>query len=170
MVIISDGGVEVLKHETIFNDEISFKDFLRLEGTLFHEASTLEVFSQYDAVAAPASGSFIHNGMVIAPCTMKTLGTIASGIGDNLITRAADVCLKERRPLIFIPRETPFNLIHLENMIRLCKAGATIMPACPSFYTSPSTIEQLCDTVVARILDHLGVEHNLVQRWDHKSN
>ncbi|MBF0412901.1 MAG: UbiX family flavin prenyltransferase [Desulfamplus sp.] len=166
MVIISDGGLRVLEHETIFNGQSSFKDFLTLEGAVFHESSTLEVFTQHEACAAPASGSFIHNGMAIAPCSMKTLAAIASGMADNLITRSADVCLKEKRPLILLPRETPLNLIHLENMTRLCRAGATIMPPSPSFYTFPSTIEQLCDTVVARILDHFGFEHNLVQRWN----
>ena len=166
MVIISDGGLRVLEHETIFNGQSSFKDFLTLEGAVFHESSTLEVFTQHEVCASPASGSFIHNGMAIAPCSMKTVAAVASGMADNLITRSADVCLKEKRPLILLPRETPFNLIHLENMTRLCRAGATIMPPSPSFYTFPSTVEQLCDTVVARVLDHLGVENNLVQRWN----
>lgn len=170
MVMISDGGLRVLEHETIFNSQSSFKEFLLLEGTKFHESAILEVFSEHDACAAPASGSFIHNGMAIAPCSMKTVASVASGIADNLITRSADVCLKERRPLILLPRETPFNLIHLENMTRLCRAGATIMPPCPSFYTFPSTIEQLCDTVVARILDHLCVENDLVQRWSQRDD
>lgn len=166
IVIISDGGLRVLEHETIFNSQSSFLDFLMLEETRFHEAATLEVLSQHDCSAAPASGSFIHSGMAIAPCSMKTVASIAAGMADNLITRSADVCLKERRPLILLPRETPFNLIHLENMTRACRAGATIMPPCPSFYTFPSTIDQLCDTVVARVLDHLGVEHELLARWN----
>ncbi|MBF0111495.1 MAG: UbiX family flavin prenyltransferase [Desulfamplus sp.] len=167
MVIISDGGLKVLEHETNFNGQSSFREFLLLEGTKFHETATLEVFIQHEIYAAPASGSFIHHGMAIAPCSMKTLGSIASGFADNLITRSADVCLKERRPLILLPRETPLNLIHLQNMTRLCQAGATIMPPCPAFYTSPSTVEELCDTVVGRVLDHLGVEHNIIKRWCH---
>ncbi|MBF0231833.1 MAG: UbiX family flavin prenyltransferase [Desulfamplus sp.] len=168
IVMISDGGLKVLEHETIFNAQSSFLDFLVLEGAKLHDSATLEIFSQHESCAAPASGSFIHHGMVIAPCSMKTLASIASGMADNLITRSADVCLKERRPLILLPRETPLNLIHLENMTRACHAGATIMPPCPSFYTFPSNIEQLCDTVVARVLDHLGVKHDLVARWSQK--
>ncbi|MBF0377236.1 MAG: UbiX family flavin prenyltransferase [Desulfamplus sp.] len=168
IVMISDGGLRVFEHETIFNGQSPLKDFLALEETKFHDDATLEVFSQHDMFAEPASGSFIHSGMAIVPCSMKTLGSISSGLADNLITRSADVCLKERRPLILAPRETPLSLIHLENMTRACRAGATILPPCPSFYTFPLTIEQLCDTVVARILDHLGVEHDLVQRWSNR--
>lgn len=165
IVILSDGGLRVLAHETTFDVQGSFLDFLLKEGIKLHESAKLEVFSQHDNFAPTASGSFLHDGMTIAPCSMKTLAAIASGMADNLITRSADVCLKENRPLILLPRETPFSLIHLENMTRACKAGATIMPPCPSFYTFPSTIEQLCDTVVARVLDHLDVEHDLVSRW-----
>ncbi|SLM31331.1 putative aromatic acid decarboxylase [Desulfamplus magnetovallimortis] len=165
ILIISDGGIRVLEHETIFTCDSSMQDFLALEGTRFHSRSSLEIFSQHNFSAGPASGSFIHNGMVIAPCSMKTLSAVASGFADNLLTRSADVCLKEKRPLILLPRETPLNLIHLENMTKACRAGATIMPPCPSFYSFPQTVEALADSVVARILDHLGVQNNLVKRW-----
>lgn len=166
IAIISDGGIRVLEHETIFTRDSNIKDFLILEGTNFHPKAHLDIFSQHNFSAGPASGSFIHHGMVIAPCSMKTLAAVASGFADNLITRSADVSLKEKRPLILLPRETPLNPIHLENMTKACSAGATIMPPCPSFYSFPQTIEALADTVVARILDHLGMENNLVQRWN----
>ncbi len=113
-----------------------------------------------------ASGSFRHDGMVIIPCSMKTLSSIAHGYADNLITRAADVSLKERRPCLLVMREMPFNRIHLENMISAHDAGATIMVASPAFYHHPKTIEDLVDMVIARVLDHLRVEHQLPVRWE----
>src|SRR5262249_10891049 len=94
-----------------------------------------------------------------------TIGRIAHGVSDNTITRAADVFLKERRKLIFVPRESPYNLIHLRNMATLTEAGATIIPASPAFYHKPKTITELVDTIIARVLDHLGVEHKLVKQW-----
>ena len=112
-----------------------------------------------------ASGSNAFDGMVIIPCTMGTLGRIAHGISDDLILRAADVMLKERKKLVLVPRETPLNLVHLRNLELLLLAGATILPANPSFYSRPSTIEQVVDTVVARVLDHLGLAHALAPRW-----
>jgi len=115
--------------------------------------------------AAPASGSFITAGMIIAPCTMSTLGAIASGHGTNLIHRVADVALKERRPLVLVARETPLNAIHLENMLRLSRAGAVILPACPAFYHGPQTINDLVDFVVSRALDAVGINNSLVRRW-----
>ncbi len=113
----------------------------------------------------PASGSFRHDGMVIVPCSMGTAARIASGISDDLITRAADVCLKERRPLILVPRETPWNLIHLRNFTQLAEAGATVLPAAPGFYHHPQTVQDLVDFVVARILNQLGQEQKLLPEW-----
>jgi flavin prenyltransferase len=112
-----------------------------------------------------ASGSNPPDAMVVIPCTMGTLGRIAHGFSEDVLLRAADVVLKEKRKLILVPRETPLSLVHVKNFELLLLAGATIFPANPSFYTRPSTIEELADTVVARVLDHLGVEHNLVPRW-----
>ena len=112
-----------------------------------------------------ASGSNAFDGMVIIPCTMGTLGRIAHGISDDLILRAADVMLKERKKLVLVPRETPLNLVHIRNLELLLLAGATILPANPSFYSRPSTIEQVVDTVMARMLDHLGLAHALAPRW-----
>jgi len=113
----------------------------------------------------PASGSYRHDGMVILPCSMGTAGRIAHGISNDLITRSADVCLKERRRLILVPREMPWNLIHLRNMTALTEAGATILPACPAWYTNPKTLEDLADTVVARVLQNLGQEQTIQKQW-----
>lgn len=112
-----------------------------------------------------ASGSNTADAMVVIPCSMGTLGRIAHGLSDDLILRSADVMLKERRRLILVPRETPLNLIHLRNLELLLLAGATILPANPSFYSRPSSLTELADTVVARVLDHLGVTHHLLPRW-----
>ncbi|HYA02714.1 MAG TPA: UbiX family flavin prenyltransferase, partial [Syntrophobacteria bacterium] len=109
-----------------------------------------------------------HAGIVVVPCSMKTLAAIATGVADNLITRSADVCLKERRPLILVPRETPLSTIHLENMLRAARAGALILPPAPGFYHRPRRVEDLVDFVVARILDHLGISHCLVGEWGHE--
>ena len=112
-----------------------------------------------------ASGSNAPDAMVIIPCSMGTLGRIAHGSSEDVLLRAADVVLKERKKLILVPRETPLNLIHVKNFELLIQAGATILPANPSFYTHPKTVPEIADTVVARVLDHLGVPHRLVARW-----
>ena len=111
------------------------------------------------------SGSAPFQAMVIVPCSMGTLGRIAHGYSDSTIARAADVFLKERRKLIVVPRETPWNLVQARNVVTLLEAGATVIPAVPSFYGKPKTVEQVADTVVARILDHLGIRNDLVKRW-----
>jgi 4-hydroxy-3-polyprenylbenzoate decarboxylase len=111
------------------------------------------------------SGSARFDALVIVPCSMGTVGRIAYGYSDSVITRAADVFLKEKRQLIVVPRETPWNLIQARNIVRIMEAGATVLPAIPSFYGRPATVEEVADTVVARILDHLQVEHDLVSRW-----
>jgi 4-hydroxy-3-polyprenylbenzoate decarboxylase len=120
--------------------------------------------------AAPASGSHVQAGMIIVPCSMGTLGAIASGACANLIHRAADVTLKEGRKLVIVPRETPYNTIHLENMLRLAHAGARILPASPSFYHRPQTIEEMVDHLVFRILDQFGVPHSQASRWKGESS
>jgi 4-hydroxy-3-polyprenylbenzoate decarboxylase len=115
--------------------------------------------------ARPSSGSNKSAGMMIVPCSMATIGAIASGAGSNLIHRAADVCLKEGRKLLLVPREAPYNTIHLENMLRLSRAGATILPASPGFYHRPSTIDDLVEHVCFRILDQFGIPHSSRSEW-----
>ncbi|QJT10954.1 UbiX family flavin prenyltransferase [Oceanidesulfovibrio marinus] len=155
-VVISDGAREVLRHETQ----------LTRAGLDERLTRATRVYSQHEIAAAPASGSWQHQGMVVCPCSMASLAAIANGFGANLLHRAADVTLKEKRPLILVVRETPLNLVHLRNMTAAAEAGATIMPACPGFYTRPASIEQLVDHLVARILDQLGVPHDLSSRWE----
>ena len=121
--------------------------------------------AEENLAAAVSSGSFRHHGMVIAPCSMKTLAGLAHGYAENLIVRAGDVTLKEGRPLILVPRETPLNTIHLENMLRLTRAGAVILPPMPAFYQHPATLQDIVDQTVGRILDRLGLENDLVKRW-----
>jgi flavin prenyltransferase len=136
------------------------------EEMLLGESSGRIVFlSRKDYFSPPASGSFRHDGMVIVPCSMGTAGRIANGISDDLVTRAADVCLKERRKLILVVRETPWSLIHLRNFTALCEAGATVLPASPSFYYRPKTVEEVADTVVARILQQLGIAQEVTPQW-----
>lgn len=125
----------------------------------------LRVYGREDWLAPAASGSHTAQAMVVCPCTMGTLAAIATGMSDNLIERAADVMIKERRQLILVPRETPFSPIHLENMLKLSQLGVTILAANPGFYYKPQSIDDLVDFVVARILDHLQVEHTLLPRW-----
>ncbi|MEO8674305.1 MAG: flavin prenyltransferase UbiX [Casimicrobiaceae bacterium] len=125
----------------------------------------LTVFGNDDWNAPAASGSNPADAMAICPCTMGALGAIAGGLADNLIERAADVMLKERRPLVLVPRETPLSAIHLENMLKLARAGAAIVPPVPGFYDHPKSVEDLVDFVVARVLDQLGVSHRLGPRW-----
>lgn len=125
----------------------------------------LQVFGREEWTAPVASGSSVPRALVICPCTTGTLSAVACGASNNLIDRAADVVLKEGRKLILVPRETPFSAIHLENMLKLARLGAVILPPSPGFYHQPATIDDLVDFVVARLLDHLDVEHQLARRW-----
>jgi len=152
-LIISETGRELIRLET---DTLP-SDLERLASF---------VHANNDLTAPPASGSHRHNGMVIAPCSMKTLASLANGVTSNLITRAGDVCLKENRPLILLIRETPLNTIHLENMLRLKHAGAHILPASPAFYHRPTSINELIDFITGRILDLLKIENNNYRRWE----
>lgn len=128
----------------------------------------LDVYGREEWFAPVASGSNPPDVMVICPCTMGTLAAIATGMSDNLIERAADVVLKEGKKLVLVPRETPFSTIHLENMLRLARAGAVILPPNPGFYQHPQNVGELVDFVVARILDQIGVSHQLMARWGEK--
>jgi 4-hydroxy-3-polyprenylbenzoate decarboxylase len=126
---------------------------------------TVKLFDDADRGAAPASGSARTAGMVVCPCSMGTVAAIAHGTSRSLIERAADVTLKERRPLVLVPRETPLSLVHLRNLVAAAEAGATVLPAAPGFYHRPRRVEALVDFVVQRVLDHMGVETDLVARW-----
>lgn len=125
----------------------------------------LQVFGPKQWMAPVASGSNAPRAMVVCPCSTGTLSAIAMGASNNLIERAADVALKERRRLILVPRETPLSTVHLEHMLSLAKMGVTMLPAAPGFYHRPETVDDLVDFIVARILDHLDIEHDLVRRW-----
>lgn len=126
------------------------------------------VYDEGELDAPPASGTFLAAGMVIAPCSMKSLAAIANGISHNLIHRAADVTLKEGRKLILLVRESPLSVIHLENMLRVARTGGVIMPPVPAFYAKPASLDEMVDHTVGRILDHFGVPHELVRRWGEK--
>jgi 4-hydroxy-3-polyprenylbenzoate decarboxylase len=133
--------------------------------------SKLVRFHRLDNLAAtPASGSHPQAGMIVVPCSMGTLGAIATGAGTNLIHRAADVTLKEGRKLVIVPRESPYNAIHLENMLKLAHAGARVLPASPGFYHRPQTIEELVDHLVFRILDQFNVPHSKATQWTETSS
>jgi 4-hydroxy-3-polyprenylbenzoate decarboxylase len=125
----------------------------------------LKVFGRDDWMSPPASGSSAPASMVICPCSGGTLAAIAHGLSNNLIERAADVALKERRQLIVVPREMPYSAVHLENMLTLTRMGAVVMPASPGFYHRPQSVDDMVDFVVARILDHLGLDQRLIARW-----
>jgi 4-hydroxy-3-polyprenylbenzoate decarboxylase len=129
----------------------------------------LQVYGREDWLAPVASGSNPPDAMVICPCTMGTLAAVAAGLSQNLIERAADVVLKEGRKLVLVPRETPLSAIHLENMLKLARAGAVILPANPGFYNQPQQVAELVDFIVARVLDQLGVANDLAPRWGAES-
>jgi flavin prenyltransferase len=160
-LIVSSHGLRLLKTEL----GIASIESLREAVGNGPWAKHVREFADDDRGAAPASGSARNAGMVICPCSMGTIAAVSMGTSRSLVERAADVTLKERRRLIVVPRETPYSEIHLENMLRLTRAGATVMPASPGFYHRPASIDQLVDFVVARVLDHLEVEHALVPRW-----
>ena len=146
-VIVSDGAREVAGREGV--------DLKRLGKTL----------GERDFHAAPASGSALFDAMVVCPCSMKTLSAIANGFSHNLIARAADVALKEGRKLVLVPRETPLNAVHLENMLKLSRLGVVILPACPGFYHKPRDVGGVVDFIVGKVLDSLGFEHDLFAKW-----
>ena len=163
LLVLSEQAIQVAETELgVTLDKNSFSTL----AWLGREYEQIELLSDRDYFTPPASGSFRHDGMVVVPCSMGTAGRIANGVSDNLMTRAADVCLKEGRKLIVVPREMPFNLIMLRNLTQLAEAGATILPACPAWYSKPQTLEDLADTVVARILQSLGIEQDLVPQWE----
>ncbi len=164
-LIMSDSAVTVAQVELGVN--LKNADQKKINGWLgLSEDSKLIRLWRLDNMAAkPSSGSHPQAGMLIIPCSMGTLGAIASGAGTNLIHRAADVTLKEGRKLVLVPRETPYNAIHLENMLRLARAGARILPASPGFYHKPQSVAELVDHLVYRILDQFGIPHSKKTQW-----
>jgi len=160
-LIVSSHGLRLLQTETEIRSVAELRE--RVGAARWDRHIT--VFDDNDRGASPASGSALNAGMVICPCSMGTLSAIAVGASRSLVERAADVALKERRPLLLVPRETPLSAIHLENMLRVTRAGAIVMPASPGFYLRPSSVDDLVNFIVARVLDHLGVPHRLVSRW-----
>ena len=159
---ISESGRLVLAHE--LGIEVDLKNFQLSQ--LLPDAAGEVVYHHYQDFMTPiASGSHRTRAMVVCPCSGSTLSGIATAAGKNLIQRAADVHLKERRPLILVPRETPLSLVQISNMQTVCQAGATVLPASPGFYHGYRTVDDLVDFVVARIADHLDIEHNLMKRW-----
>ncbi len=166
-LILSKGAYEVAKSERSINIPVepnSQRDFWR--NKLHVNSGELTCYRWNDHSASIASGSYKTKGMVIVPCSMGTLGRIASGFSLDLIERCADVHLKENRPLIISPRESPLNLIHIENIKRLAHAGALIVPPIPAWYTNPQTIEDIIDFIVVRLFDSLGENLNYIKRWD----
>ena len=160
-LIVSSHGFRLLRTES----GLATVDDLRQAVGAARWDRYVTAYDDSDRGAAPASGSARNAGMVICPCSMGTLSAISVGASRSLVERAADVALKERRRLVLVPRETPLSAVHLENMLRVTRAGAVVMPAAPGFYHRPERVDDLVDFVVARILDHFEVPHRLVRRW-----
>lgn len=167
-LVISESATKVAQDELALNlslnPEILKEQVLSYLG-LNNKKEWLKVWGHNDISASISSGSYRTEGMIIIPCSMGTIGAIAGGTSDNLITRASDVCLKERRKLILVPREMPLSTIHLENLLKLSKIGAVIAPASPAFYHSPKVISDTVDFVVGKVLDTFGINHDLFKRW-----
>lgn len=157
-LIVSEVGWRLLDEELDVRDEAGLR-------SVTGDWSRVKMFADNDRGATPASGSAPSRGMVVCPCSMGTLASIAQGTTRSLIERAADVCLKERRRLILVPRETPYSAIHLENMLRLTHAGAVVLPASPGFYHRPTSIDDLIDFVVGRVVAQLGLNVAIGPRW-----
>ena len=151
-LILTESARKIIKVETDFSPE-DVEDLADY------------VYAEDDFTAPIASGSYRFDAMVIIPCSMKTLAGVACGLSDNLIGRSAEICLKDRKRLVIVPRETPLSLIQLKNMVSVTEAGAIVLPACPAFYSRPQGLEDLIDVLVGRVLDLIGVENNLYPRW-----
>ncbi|MCP4136067.1 MAG: UbiX family flavin prenyltransferase [bacterium] len=170
-VIVSPAAWKTIHFEVFGNEErfVTMREVLDSRDDMFNY-DLLKEYASDDLFSAPASGTTRYKGMIVAPCSMKTLSAIAHGYADSLITRAADVSLKEGRKTILIPREAPLNLIHLENMVQAKKAGAHILPPAPAFYTFPETIGDVVDFVTGKILNLLGIEHQLFREWGKRND
>lgn len=165
-LVVSDYGRRLLIEECELNLKgTSVESWLDRHAGAAERSGRIRIHREQDLGSAIASGSQRWDGMVVVPCSMKTLSGIAAGSASNLIERAADVSLKERRPLVLVPRETPLNLIQLENMVRAARAGAAIVPAMPAFYTKPRSFDDLADFIVGRVFSLLGIPHRLFEPW-----
>jgi 4-hydroxy-3-polyprenylbenzoate decarboxylase len=167
-IVVTDAGRRVFEIElgiALTGDPASDTQILTDNLDLGSGSGSIELFDQRNVAATIASGSYECEGMVVVPCSMGTLARIANGISSNLLERAADAALKERRKLILVPRETPLSLIHLRNMTAVTEAGAIVMPAMPGFYHLPKSVDDLVDMIAGRVLDGLGVDSNLLRRW-----
>lgn len=164
-VLLTNAGRQVLALETGLKLAEKPQDCLHQLRVYFAADEQLNHYALTDFFAPIASGSSAADALVVCPCSMGTAGRIAAGLSDNLLERVADVVLKEQRQLLLVPRETPFNQLHLENLLRLAQAGAQILPAMPAFYQQPQSVAALVDFVVGKTLDSLGVEHQLFERW-----
>ena len=163
-LLLSEPGRQVLNYETGLGWSASAAE--RQDQVRTHFASPrIAALDNGDFFAPVASGSSAPDAMVICPCSMGTVGRIAGGLSETLLERVADVMLKERRPLLVVPRETPLSIIHLENLLRLARAGAIILPAMPAFYHGPQSVDELVTFVVGKVLDQLGIAHELFKRW-----
>ena len=163
-LVMSDAGAKVFTHETGTPMDANDGQGV-LRALLGEEPPNVVVHHHKDFETPIASGSYRHDGMAIVPCSGGTLGRIACGVSSSLIERAAEVCLKERRKLLLVPRETPLSEIMIENMLRVTRAGAIVMPASPGFYAGETRIEQMVDFMVSRVLDQFGIENTLMQRY-----
>ncbi|MCH8290528.1 UbiX family flavin prenyltransferase [Candidatus Poribacteria bacterium] len=159
---ISDSGSRALWEELQIRVDL---DNFNLESLLSDSSDRVVYHHQSDIAASIASGSFRTEGMIIAPCSMGTVGSIAAGISRNLIHRAADVCIKERRKLVILPRETPLSSIHLENMLKLSQLGVVVLPAMPGYYHFPKTVDDMINFVITKLLDQFEIDTGLIQRW-----
>ena len=164
-LLLSSAGQQVLAYETGLQLDANQAERLAQLRTYFSAQENLKTYAMDDFFASIASGSNAPDAVVICPCSMGTLGRIAAGLSDSLLERVADVALKENKRLLLVPRETPFNQIHLQNLLRVSQAGGQILPAMPGFYQKPESVEDMVDFVVGKVLDQLGVVHQLFTRW-----
>lgn len=168
-LLLSEPGRQVLNYETGLDWRVEPGE-RRQQVRAHFRSERIDSLDNTNLFAAVASGSNPADAMVVCPCSMGTAGRVAAGLSETLLERAADVMLKERRPLLLVPRETPLSVIHLENLLRLARAGAVIVPAMPAFYHVPQTLDELVAFVVGKVLDQLGVEHELFKRWSGREN
>ncbi|MDI6619428.1 MAG: flavin prenyltransferase UbiX [Clostridiales bacterium] len=156
-LVITENGERVMEYETGYG----LSDVIKR----LSETGNINLCGIHDIFAPIASGSFKVDGMAVVPCSMGTMGCLANGISLNLLDRAADVCIKEKRKLVLVPRETPLNTIHIENMLKLSKCGVDIIPAAPGFYNKPESIDDMVNFITGKVLEHLGMENDLYKKW-----